>query len=233
VVDEVLAVGDAEFQKKCLGKMEDVSKNEGRTVLFVSHNMGAVKMLCNRSIVLFKGTKILEGDVIDSLSKYLSFGEFNPNTDKKYTRDKTLIGKSIYIKEVILDDNIDLDFFRLKIDVKIFSKIFSKVSINISLKDGLGFPVAAGFIHYFEPNLLIIEPGINEFTIITSRINLALGKYKLNLELVLPGVESLDFLEEFIQFELSNDNISNRSLGIDQNWGLGSTEILFQQIIKK
>ena len=55
IVDEVLAVGDAEFQKKCLGKMGDVSKGEGRTVLFVSHNMAAVKELCNQGILLNQG----------------------------------------------------------------------------------------------------------------------------------------------------------------------------------
>src|SRR5438552_870526 len=55
IVDEVLAVGDAEFQKKCLGKMNEVSKGEGRTVLFVSHNMAAIKTLCNRAIVLENG----------------------------------------------------------------------------------------------------------------------------------------------------------------------------------
>jgi lipopolysaccharide transport system ATP-binding protein len=54
IVDEVLAVGDAEFQKKCLGKMNDVAKGEGRTVLFVSHNMAAVKSLCNKgNIIIF------------------------------------------------------------------------------------------------------------------------------------------------------------------------------------
>jgi lipopolysaccharide transport system ATP-binding protein len=69
VVDEVLAVGDAQFQKKCLGKMEDVSKNEGRTVLFVSHNMGAVRSLCRRSILMSEGMVSAEGltdKVIDS-----------------------------------------------------------------------------------------------------------------------------------------------------------------------
>src|SRR6195952_3996629 len=55
IVDEVLAVGDAEFQKKCLGKMGDVSKGEGRTVLFVSHNMGAVNQLCSNSVSLVNG----------------------------------------------------------------------------------------------------------------------------------------------------------------------------------
>ena len=55
IVDEVLAVGDAEFQKKCLGKIDQVSKTDGRTVLFVSHNMGAINALCNSAILLDKG----------------------------------------------------------------------------------------------------------------------------------------------------------------------------------
>src|SRR5450759_575758 len=61
ILDEVLAVGDAQFQKKCLGKMDEVSRNEGRTVLFVSHNLSAVKALCTSSIILHKGKKILQG----------------------------------------------------------------------------------------------------------------------------------------------------------------------------
>jgi lipopolysaccharide transport system ATP-binding protein len=56
IVDEVLAVGDAEFQKKCIGRMKDVSVNDGRTVLFVSHNMAAVKSLCTKGLVLKNGT---------------------------------------------------------------------------------------------------------------------------------------------------------------------------------
>ena len=61
IIDEVLAVGDAEFQKKCLGKMHDVAENEGRTVLFVSHNMSAVQTLCSRSVVLENGCLIFLG----------------------------------------------------------------------------------------------------------------------------------------------------------------------------
>lgn len=71
IIDEVLAVGDAEFQKKCLGKIGDVSK-QGRTVLFVSHNMEAVRSLCNRALLLNKGLKEEEGDVNYVLNKYLS-----------------------------------------------------------------------------------------------------------------------------------------------------------------
>jgi lipopolysaccharide transport system ATP-binding protein len=70
IVDEVLAVGDAEFQKKCLGKMGDVSKGEGRTVLFVSHNMQSVMSLCNKSIVLSNGSVIFEGGSKEGVKIY-------------------------------------------------------------------------------------------------------------------------------------------------------------------
>ncbi|MDD4199304.1 MAG: ABC transporter ATP-binding protein [Paludibacter sp.] len=72
VVDEVLAVGDAEFQKKAIGKMQDVSKGEGRTVLFVSHNMGAVRNLCTKSIVLVDGKIAFEGKTEPGISFYLN-----------------------------------------------------------------------------------------------------------------------------------------------------------------
>ena len=73
VVDEVLAVGDAQFQKKCLGKIGDVSK-EGRTVLFVSHNMAAVKTLCQRAILLEAGKQIMSGLSSDVVQSYLAYG---------------------------------------------------------------------------------------------------------------------------------------------------------------
>jgi len=71
LVDEVLAVGDAQFQKKCLGKMGDVAK-EGRTVLFVSHNMGAIQMLCQKSMLLKNGKLVMIRDAGDAIAQYLS-----------------------------------------------------------------------------------------------------------------------------------------------------------------
>jgi lipopolysaccharide transport system ATP-binding protein len=75
VVDEVLAVGDAAFQKKCLGKMGDVAEKEGRTVLFVSHNMTAMKSLCKQGIWLDKGSIICADDIIKATSKYLQIDQ--------------------------------------------------------------------------------------------------------------------------------------------------------------
>ena len=72
VVDEVLAVGDAEFQKKAIGKMQDVSRGEGRTVLFVSHNMASIQNLCKTGILLDKGMIKTTGEVSDVINSYIS-----------------------------------------------------------------------------------------------------------------------------------------------------------------
>ena len=76
VIDEVLAVGDVEFQKKCMGKMEEVSKS-GRTILFVSHNMGAIQELCSRCILIEKGNLTFSGTTNDTIDKYLGIN--NPD----------------------------------------------------------------------------------------------------------------------------------------------------------
>ena len=77
IVDEVLAVGDAEFQKKCLGRMKDVSVNDGRTVLFVSHNMAAVKQLCTQGLVMRYGSTIFEGSALDAVNFYQNSSDTN------------------------------------------------------------------------------------------------------------------------------------------------------------
>ncbi len=79
IMDEVLAVGDAKFQQKCLGKMGDAANNQGRTVLYVSHNMSTIRRLCSRCIVLSRGQKVFDGGVEDAISIYLGLAEqFKP-----------------------------------------------------------------------------------------------------------------------------------------------------------
>jgi lipopolysaccharide transport system ATP-binding protein len=77
IVDEVLAVGDASFQKKCLGKMEDMTSKEGRTVLFVSHNMGAIKSLCKSACLLNKGSLVMQGSAEECVLTYLGLNHAN------------------------------------------------------------------------------------------------------------------------------------------------------------
>lgn len=88
VVDEVLAVGDAEFQKKCLGKMQDVSSSEGRTVLFVSHNMLAIQTLCNKGFVLNKGQLVYQGNNNDAINFYQSHAVTLPKDNLAVRKDR-------------------------------------------------------------------------------------------------------------------------------------------------
>ncbi|MBX7174443.1 MAG: ATP-binding cassette domain-containing protein [Pyrinomonadaceae bacterium] len=96
VVDEVLAVGDTEFQKKCLGKMDEVSKG-GRTVLFVSHNMGTILQLCKHCILLEKGKVLVEGKPAEIVEKY-----YNNEKTHSYTKDHS--ESDIFIKQVYTCD---------------------------------------------------------------------------------------------------------------------------------
>ena len=104
VVDEVLAVGDAEFQKKAIGKMQDVSQNDGRTVLFVSHNMTAVESLCKNGILLSNGTIDFAGDCQSTINHYLSNARAN-SISRSWETDSSNAPGNEFVK--ILKVNID------------------------------------------------------------------------------------------------------------------------------
>lgn len=101
VVDEVLAVGDAEFQKKAIGKMQDVSKGEGRTVLFVSHNMAAIRSLCTHGVMLKNGMVDFIGSIPDTLNHYLK----NEDT----TQQEQIIDNVRWVKPTIHIDRIEIN----------------------------------------------------------------------------------------------------------------------------
>jgi len=117
VVDEVLAVGDAEFQKKAIGKMKDVSQGEGRTVLFVSHNMASIKNLCTRGVVLNQGSIIYDGSVKDAVDYYthsafavsgdIEYDDLSKAPGNEHIRVKSLTVHSS--KGGIIDTDSDID----------------------------------------------------------------------------------------------------------------------------
>lgn len=164
IVDEVLAVGDAEFQKKCLGKMKDVSKGEGRTVLFVSHNMSAVKVLCENGILLENGKLGYAGEIESVVSRYANKVESSENTwsiseskDSPIYFEKVIvnvIGKQPSLKLVISSD------LRVKTE---FKKSF--VAFNISSANDTpimqAIPVEEPFIEYTSPGLISIKTVID------------------------------------------------------------------------
>ena len=161
VVDEVLAVGDAQFQKKCLGKMEDVGK-EGKTVLFVSHNMNALSALCKSAILIEKGKIKYQGDVFNAIEKYLvSYSVDDSEEISSYRLNKHL--EDIYFVSIetaarsmqfLLKENIG---FELSIAAK---KSFEEVSVGGTLFNSMGNPIGAFVSNTFsveKDNLKIVK----------------------------------------------------------------------------
>ncbi|MFM1795020.1 MAG: hypothetical protein RL642_1405, partial [Bacteroidota bacterium] len=156
IVDEVLAVGDAEFQKKCLGKMKEVSVNHGRTVLFVSHSMEAVQNLCNRSILMSGGTILEDGSTSKIISKYL-IKESNGSKDLKNKNgefDLLLNESKVYsdkyglLRARLFCNNEATSFFftggtsKIILDFKESSPI-SGLVIGLVIKNKFGKPILA------------------------------------------------------------------------------------------
>ncbi|MCW3127531.1 MAG: transporter ATP-binding protein [Bacteroidetes bacterium] len=123
IVDEVLAVGDAEFQKKCLGKMKDVSMNEGRTVLFVSHNLAAVKTLCDRSVLLSQGTVKEIGQTNHIVTQYVKLNAEHLKRRISYTNEAEAPGND---KIKIISAEVHPDIISVDDDIKVTFDILNK-----------------------------------------------------------------------------------------------------------
>ena len=147
VVDEVLAVGDAEFQKKAIGKMQDVSRGEGRTVLFVSHNMAAVRSLCSRGVVLDQGRTVFDGGVEEAVDYYTSVS--SSSVDGKIM-DSVIIKKNYISVDEILINGTSSNHTALKagqrslpIHIKGFTQDTIKCEIRLTIKKLDGTPLAS------------------------------------------------------------------------------------------
>ena len=226
VVDEVLAVGDAQFQKKCLGKMEDVSKNEGRTILFVSHHMGALKNLCNSSIYLKKGELIAKTSIDEGIRLYQDTMGTVDQDKMGFERKDIIPGKQVQVRTIECIEQPDPSGFRFCLNIGIFATQNTRIVVNLFLKDSSGFNIACGI---FDNNsdLVKINEGENLVSFNTDFLDLAQGSYRLDVELVIPGFERLDKIEEAILFDISNEQVSKNIFKIDQSWGYGSFEIKF------
>ena len=185
VVDEVLAVGDAEFQKKAIGKMKDVSSGEGRTVLFVSHNMASVRNLCKSGIVLENGSVSFMGTADEAVAKYLSINQMSTGVSIAERKDRFGNGK-IKVTNIVLrnrdglevEDTFVGDYLRIEFHINADSDIdFSKMIVACSLSDNFGdikvlwvsdemnftFEKMNEGLFYFEIPNLNIRPNVYNF----------------------------------------------------------------------
>ncbi|WP_165730491.1 ABC transporter ATP-binding protein [Polaribacter sp. 20A6] len=135
IIDEVLAVGDAEFQKKAIGKMQDISNGDGRTVLFVSHNMSAVRSLCTRAIVLGNGGVVYTGNTDDAVDYYLNMGKHkvaNIIDGINYQNGDVLI-EDISINNQ-LDNVVYIDQENSSLNIKIKGNLLSPKIMNLEVR---------------------------------------------------------------------------------------------------
>ena len=173
IIDEVLAVGDAEFQKKAIGKMQDISRTGGRTVLFVSHNMAAVKSLCSRGIVMENGKVAFEGGIDESVDLYIN--QSNSET--------------VYNKDLICKNNSNLEIDSIKINNSDKNNIVmnseeNDITIEIQgvLKENISFEIEVRFFDALNNPIAFFSPGhYNGRTEMFSK-----GKFSIERKIVLP-----------------------------------------------
>jgi lipopolysaccharide transport system ATP-binding protein len=207
IVDEVLAVGDAEFQKKCLGKMGDVSKGEGRTVLFVSHNMAAVKSLCNKGIYLKNGMINEKGEIENILTTYLldvpklEFKGIIPKDFDRLNLGKGFITKIEFINnegnqisEIKFKENIEIN-----VEIEILEELNAPfIDIKFVSKDGIIIAYSSTQIYADFSNKKI---GLFSFKV-TFNNYFQPDKYNINIGLHNSDGTTIEYLENIYDFEI-------------------------------
>lgn len=196
IVDEVLAVGDIAFQKKCLGKMEGVAK-EGRTVLFVSHNLVAVNSLCNKSILLENGRIVASGNTNEIIEKYAKSATSISKQNLENRKDRSGDGKLIFTDIKFLDAKFNLaNCYISGQDVKIAiayktkdGKPLNNVYVAFSIKDQFGTQLTHVCNETSQKNFDIV-PSRGYFVCSIPKLPLVSGLYRLNIMCQVNGIIS-------------------------------------------
>lgn len=210
IVDEVLAVGDAEFQKKAIGKMQDVSQSEGRTILFVSHNMNAVKHLCKTGILLKDGQIAFQGTADETVEKYLEVNFENSTSiipEIKPSHNPDLLAQILRAAVVDESGNVKSEF-------DINDNIFIEIEYDIRVSRG---GIAVAFVLFkneddifrsfdtdTQPNLLERREIGRYKTKFKLPSILKAGNYRFIVHITMLGVEALDrMLDKEVSFQIT------------------------------
>ena len=202
VVDEVLAVGDLEFQKKALGKMKDVSNKEGRTVLFVSHNMQAISMLTRKSVFLDKGQLIAFDSTSNVIKRYL---EFNKENKGHYEDDAGLETPKIINASINTSEqnyiHINGDPFVAEFDI-FLPRALKNGAFAFQILNHIEVPIVHCWIFNTEQPILN-KVGINVLRCRIPKLRLYMGSYKFRLILAdNQGKEILQLLDNVCNFQV-------------------------------
>ena len=223
VVDEVLAVGDAEFQKKAIGKMQDVSSGYGRTVLFVSHNMASIRRLCTKGILLNNGMVCYSGNIEDTVDEYMKMGldKYRGQAITTLPRTGKCSGRLKFTAVEFLDkDNNSISphcgsFLRVMLHLDVCNNGVKDAKVSFDISDMYGtklmtFPSQA-LMDNFE-----LAPGHQTLSCDIEKFPLTEGIYRLTLWCAV-GNETADYIESLITIEVVGDDFFKSGRKTSQN----------------
>ncbi len=215
VVDEVLAVGDAEFQKKAIGKMKEVSQGGGRTVLFVSHNMGSIRKLCKSGILLENGCLKYSGDISSTIEEYMqtSAMKITGKAISEIQREGSVNGHIKFLDLELLDkDNNHITphcgkYVKARIHYKVMKGGARNASISLGIRDSMGNMMVS------FPAQLTIEPsdykeGYYYADCVIPKLPLTAGNYRISLWAG-DRYGNADYIEALIPLEVLEDDFFN------------------------
>ena len=224
IVDEVLAVGDAEFQKKCLGKMREVS-NSGRTILFVSHNMAAIQNLCNKCIYLKNGTLIEQGETSEVIHSYLRSSTASNHIDLSQRKDRSGNGAILFHSFKLKDKNGNLiaaaqsgSYVKIEIEFKHSKSILSNFKIAVGIDDEYGQRITQLNNEITDQ---VFEKISGESSIVCIEIEhlpLKQGDYTLALFTTING-EIADWIQEAVVMQIEAGDFFNTGKLPEQSQG--------------
>ncbi len=232
VVDEVLAVGDAEFQNKAIGKMQNISAGEGRTVLFVSHNLSSIRQLCSLCLLMHNGNHFQIDDTNLILSKY---AELNSTTllekekDLGHFKRKKNLQLNVRFTKISLNNSTLEASSELRIHLMCHSNSnFSDFLVAIAIKDQNGVTI----YHISNKDLYLenkLNKGENKFTFQIPQLGLKVGYYFITIFLSISDIIQ-DWLSEIISFRVEESTIYPVKVGYKNN---GIVQPVFEFIKNK
>ena len=227
IVDEVLAVGDGEFQKKCLGKMKDVA-GHGRTVLFVSHNMTAITSLTQRAVLLRKGIMDFQGTTNEVVARYLnSIASAEQRTNQDFGS-----GEHVTLKSVAIIPNrgefhgIHQSGSPLTIVVEVEKDDISGVGVDVLVVAANGTRVGATSVLGFNGTALPSEGGLYRFQLKIEPIWLVAGRYSIDVGVGVAGCRHEHYVEGAILFDVPFCNPLGGSWSLTDEYKYGAIALV-------
>jgi len=239
IIDEVLAVGDADFQKKCIKKMREIAQS-GRTILFVSHNMSTVRELCSRAILLDKGGIVLDGDTEKVVQEYLTAGHSNSQFGLiPATYPRTIVNKDgleIISLKLFNESGEDIDrfFYQEKITIKVKVKILKDIGAEYICLASFGDQIQDRISYHSSNNDLISEThpvldrGEYEFELVTNQ-SLLPGSYHVNFSVLDTMGYPYDGVLGYGSFEISE---LGRNKNLKYTWSKSLGSVAFENEFK-